>query len=136
MPYTSLLKGFHLQKNGKEIRRPTFHRSTSSVGCSEYDPNLVMDTMSFAQTPDAPSSALTSNDDLLSPEMPDAPVHAIRMDNLGADATMTSATYTRNEDVDDVDEVERDRQDREEERGFLRALGLEFDEIARRAEHL
>lgn len=125
--WETLLKGLHPHKDAKEHTQ--LQRSGSSMGCAEYDPDLVIDAMSFAQTPDIPSSTLTSTDhsNWASPEPLDVPVHAIQMDGLGESSTVGTPG-------EDTNEVERDRVDREEERGFLRALGLEFDAIARRVE--
>jgi hypothetical protein len=130
MPFSTLLKDSQLHENGKNVRRVPSYKSLSSIECAGYDPNLTVDTMSFAQTPGVASSAGTSSENLVSPEIPGAPMHAICMDNLGVNATMSSAGLTQDEDADDI---ERDRQDREEERGFLKALGLEFEDITRRA---
>lgn len=131
----SLFRGLHPDKDTKEqIRRMQLQRSGSSMGCAEYDPNLVLDAMSFAQTSDIPSSTVASTDhsDRASSGLLDGPVHALQMSNLGADSTMNTEALARDEEADDIDE--RYREDRDEERGFLRALGLEFDAIARRVE--
>lgn len=133
----SVFKGLHSSKAKKEyLRMMQLQRSGSSMGCAEYDPDLVVDTMSFAQTPDVANSAFTSADysNRTSPEVPNAPVHAIQVDTLDGDASATAASPSSDDDADVVDDAERDRAEREEERDFLRALGLEFDAIARRVE--
>ncbi|KIP12009.1 hypothetical protein PHLGIDRAFT_398283 [Phlebiopsis gigantea 11061_1 CR5-6] len=137
----SVFKGLHSSKAKKEyLRLMQLQRSGSSMGCAEYDPNLTIDTMSFAQTPDVASSAVTSTDHstCTSPEGLSAPIHTIQMDTLGGgaggDANVTVSGISSDDDADIVDDAERERVDREEDRGFLRALGLEFDAIARRVE--
>lgn len=120
----ALLKDLTPQKMAEYLRHLQ-RRSGSPLGCAEYDPDLVLDAMSFARISDFAGSTVTTADCLISPEAIDVPVHAVDMDNLGGDVTLGSSTgFTRE---DEIDEVERDREDREEERGFLRALGLEFD---------
>ena len=132
----TVFKGLHSSKAKKEyLRMMQLQRPGSSMGCAEYDPNLVIDDMSFAQTPDVASSTLTSTDHSTwtSPDSPSAPIHGVQMDSFAESANGDPTTGSPFS-LDDGADAERDRLDMEEEQGFLRALGLEFDAIARRVE--
>ena len=106
----------------------------SSVGCADYEPDLVLDNISFAhtRTSGVASSAVSSaQSEALARNLsePTGGVHIIVTEGIEGDESVTYATGEEMED--EADETAR-IEAREEERGFMRALGLEFDEIARR----
>ncbi|KAH8102615.1 hypothetical protein BXZ70DRAFT_929233 [Cristinia sonorae] len=101
------------------------HRDPETLlGCTEYEPDLVLDRMSFATT-EIQSTPVSSMDLNFIPQSQAviADVHPI---GITISANTSSSTFAEDDGVVDVDE-------REEEREFMRTLGLEFDEIVRRA---
>ncbi|GJE86059.1 hypothetical protein PsYK624_021390 [Phanerochaete sordida] len=128
MALNTLLKGLSPQKKAEYLRQWQQQQRVGTPGCADYDPDLVLDTMSFAHIPDPTHSATTTTtnaDLLISPDSIDVPIHAIHMDNLDGDVARDSPASGA--PMDDTMEVEL--ADREEERGYLRALGLEFDVV-------
>ena len=104
------------------------------MGCADYEPDLVLDNISFAhtRTSGVASSAVSSaQSEALARNLsePTGGVHIIVTEGIEGDESVTYATGEEMED--EADETAR-IEAREEERGFMRALGLEFDEIARR----
>ena len=110
----------------------TVSRTGSSVGCADYDPDLIVDNISFARTGLTASLASTTPSDSGARDLrePAGGVHAILTGGLEPDVSRT--TGLGGDEVDDVPDETAAREE-QEERGFMRALGLEFDEIARRA---
>lgn len=129
----TLLKGLTPQKKAEYLRHwQQQQRVGTPLGCADYDPELELDTMSFAHIPDPTLSATTTTtnaDCLISPDSFDVPIHAIRMDHMDGDLTVGSEAGGPLPTDDGAIEVEREWEEREEERGFLRALGLEFDPV-------
>lgn len=128
----ALLKGLTPQKKAEYLRHWQ-QRVASPVGCAEYDPDIILDTMSFADIHDSTASTTTMSDSLISPDSIDVPVHAIHVGSRNVDFAAASSTG----DLHSVEEhrLARDKEEHEEERGFLRALGLEFD-LVRATEEL
>ena len=110
----------------------------SSVGCAEYEPDLVLDNISFAQTASgfassAVSTTHSANGTLPSEvQGPTGGVHAILMESIRIDNNTTGAMGEEGEDDTEADETAR-IEEREEERGFMRALGLECESNTNRA---
>lgn len=104
----------------------------TASGCADYDPDLVLDKMSFAETPEI-RSTLGSHTDLSMSvgSTSDVAVHSVVLPKDPPLSTSTSFSTSGdgpNDEAECVSGVEV-----EEEREFMRALGLQFDEIVRRA---
>ncbi|KAI0078927.1 hypothetical protein K474DRAFT_1706115 [Panus rudis PR-1116 ss-1] len=98
-------------------------RAPTTSGCADYDPDIVLDRMSFAGTPE---SGISDTDLSLSPGPSNAGYYSFVDSpkpvslNARSESSMTSQG--------DVTATEAS-----EEREFMRALGLEFDAIVDRA---
>ncbi|KAL4243474.1 hypothetical protein ABKN59_001175 [Abortiporus biennis] len=104
-------------------------------GCADYEPDIVIDKMSFAEKPEVPSTIGSSTDLSLSIE---SGSYGARSVTLSKEVIVTSSTVgnvvqLETDDEQDVSGAEMNAEEREEEKEFMRALGLEFDEIVRRA---
>lgn len=122
------------QMTTERMTTPEAEEHTTS-GCAEYDPDLILDKMCFAETTEVRSMIGSHTDLSLSGgSISDVAVHSVVLPRSPQLSTSTglshSADVTQDEDVEG-DPVPGD--DREDEREFMRALGLQFDEIARRA---
>ena len=105
----------------------------SNVGCSDYEPDLILDNISFAQTSGLASSAVstTHSEGLVRDyDGPVGGVHAIL--TSGFKSQDDSGVGVSADDADD-DADENARVEEREERGFMRALGLEFEQKAERS---
>lgn len=93
-------------------------RETNS-GCAEYEPDLVLDRMSFATTT-FQSTPVSSMDQIslnAQAQVANVPVHAV---GITISPNTSSSTFAEDDGGIDSDE-------RQEEREFMRTLGLEFD---------
>ncbi|THH34166.1 hypothetical protein EUX98_g48 [Antrodiella citrinella] len=112
-------------RDGSHPTPPAHSDDERTSGCAEYEPDLVLDRMSFATT-DLQSTPVSSMDLSFATPSPQAldlaPAHPI---GITMSPNTSSSTFADDERVVDHDE-------REEEREFMRTLGLEFDEIVRR----
>ena len=105
--------------SGKSIHSP---KDDTTSGCAEYDPDIVLDRMSFATTPGPPSTVASSMDLSISP----APSEAY------PEVTPNEVYFTAQSAPSTTDD-ESSVEENEDSREFTRALGLEFDAIVNRA---
>ena len=105
----------------------------TTSGCAEYDPDIVLDKMSFAETPEIRSMIGSHTDLSMSARSSsDAAVHSVVLPRSPQLSISTSLSPSAEDPGnDDAEVVPGD--DGEEEREFMKALGLQFDEIVRRA---
>ncbi|CAL1695940.1 unnamed protein product [Somion occarium] len=97
-------------------------REDAGSGCAEYDPNLVLDRMSFAETPEVSSTEASCTNLSLNPGL--STLHP-SFSRDGYFSAESSSSIASEEDTPMHEDVE--------EREFMRTLGLEFDAIVERA---